>query len=102
MRKNRQKRCIGWFVRHTWSFLILNNALLRSKSWENISLLDARYQRAVRQEALTVIAANYQNTDELSGYLKSRIEDNRFVSNGYVIPLKGTDGRKSMPKNWKY
>jgi DNA replication protein DnaC len=65
-------------------------------------LLDARYQRAVRQEALTVIAANYQSTDELSGYLKSRIEDNRFVASGYVIHLKGTDGRKSMPKNWKY
>lgn len=65
-------------------------------------LLDARYQRAVRQEALTVIAANYHNTDELSGYLKSRIEDNRFVANGYVIHLKGSDGRKSMPKNWKY
>ncbi|MBK9925423.1 MAG: ATP-binding protein [Anaerolineales bacterium] len=65
-------------------------------------LLDARYQRAVRQEALTVIAANYQSTDELSGYLKSRIEDNRFVANGYVIHLKGSDGRKSMPKNWKY
>ncbi len=62
-------------------------------------LLDARYQRAVRQEALTVIAANYQSTDELSGYLKSRIEDNRFIANGYVIHLKGTDGRKSMPKN---
>ena len=65
-------------------------------------LLDARYQRAVRQEALTVIAANYQSTDELSGYLKSRIEDNRFVANGYVLQLKGSDGRKSMPKNWKY
>ncbi len=65
-------------------------------------LLDARYQRAVRQEALTVIAANYQSTDELSGYLKSRIEDNRFVANGYVLHLKGSDGRKSMPKNWKY
>lgn len=65
-------------------------------------LLDARYQRAVRQEALTVIAANYQSTDDLSGYLKSRIEDNRFVANGYVIHLKGSDGRKSMPKNWKY
>jgi hypothetical protein len=34
--------------------------------------------------------------------LKSRIEDNRFVANGYVIHLKGTDGRKSMPKNWKH
>lgn len=65
-------------------------------------LLDARYQRAVRQEALTVIAANYQSTDELSGYLKSRIEDNRFAANGYVIYLKGADGRKSMPKGWRY
>jgi DNA replication protein DnaC len=65
-------------------------------------LLDARYQRAIRQEALTVIAANYQSTDELSGYLKSRIEDNRFVANGYVIHLRGSDGRKSMPRNWKY
>ena len=65
-------------------------------------LLDARYQRAIRQEALTVIAANYQSTDELSGYLKSRIEDNRFVGNGYVIHLRGSDGRKGMPKNWKY
>ena len=65
-------------------------------------LLDARYQCAIRQEALTVIAANYQSPDELSGYLKSRIEDNRFTANGYVVYLKGADGRKSMPKNWKY
>ena len=65
-------------------------------------LLDARYQSAIRQEALTVIAANYQSPDELSGYLKSRIEDNRFTANGYVVYLKGADGRKSMPKNWKY
>ena len=36
-------------------------------------LLDARYQRAVRQEALTIIAANHQNLDELSGYLRSRM-----------------------------
>jgi DNA replication protein DnaC len=65
-------------------------------------LLDARYQRAVRQEALTVIAANHQSLDDLSGYLRSRIEDNRFAANGYVINLKGTDGRKSMPLSWKY
>jgi len=65
-------------------------------------LLDARYQRAIRQKALTVIAANYQKLDELSGYLRSRIEDNRFAGEGCVIYLKGTDGRKSMPKNWKY
>lgn len=65
-------------------------------------LLDERYQRAVRQEALTVIAANHQSLDDLSGYLRSRIEDNRFAANGYLINLKGADGRKSMPKNWKY
>lgn len=65
-------------------------------------LLDARYQRAIRQEALTVIAANHQNLDELSGYLRSRVEDNRFVANGYIVFLKGADGRKSMPRNWKY
>ena len=65
-------------------------------------LLDARYQRAVRQQSLTVIAANYQRPDELSGYLRSRIEDNRFTADGFVVYLKGADGRKSMPKNWKY
>lgn len=65
-------------------------------------LLDARYQRAVRQEALTIIAANHQSLDDLSGYLRSRIEDNRFAANGYIVNLKGADGRKSMPKNWKY
>ena len=65
-------------------------------------LLDVRYQRAIRQEALTVIASNYESLDELSGYLKSRIEDNRFAANGYILHLKGADGRKSMPKNWKY
>lgn len=65
-------------------------------------LMDLLYQCAIRQEALTIVAANYQSTDELSGYLKSRIEDNRFACNGYLIHLKGADGRKSMPKNWKY
>lgn len=65
-------------------------------------LLDVRYQRAIRQEALTVIASNHESLDELSGYLKSRIEDNRFAANGYILHLKGVDGRKSMPKNWKY
>jgi DNA replication protein DnaC len=65
-------------------------------------LLDVRYQRAIRQDALTVIASNYESLDELSGYLKSRIEDNRFAANGYILYLKGTDGRKSMPRNWRY
>ena len=65
-------------------------------------LLDARYQGAVRQESLTVIAANHRSLDELSGYLRSRIEDNRFTANGYVLNLRGADGRRGMPKNWKY
>jgi hypothetical protein len=60
--------------------------------------------RQTERNILNLIAANYQSTDEheLSGYLKSRIEYNRFVANGYVIHLKGADWRKSMPKNWKY
>ncbi len=65
-------------------------------------LLDARYQRAVRQEALTIIAGNYSNTDELSTYLRSRIEDNRFAVNGMVVHLNGPDGRKAVPDGWKY
>jgi DNA replication protein DnaC len=65
-------------------------------------LLDARYQRAVRQEALTVIAGNYSSTDELSAYLRSRIEDNRFAINGMVVSLNGPDGRKAVPDGWKY
>lgn len=65
-------------------------------------LIDARYQRAVRGEALTFIAANYDSLDELSGYLRSRIEDNRFAVNGWVVYLDGPDGRKAVPVGWKY
>ncbi|MEW6287772.1 MAG: hypothetical protein AB1509_16265 [Chloroflexota bacterium] len=66
-------------------------------------LIDARYQRAVRQEALTFIAANYGSSlNELSDYLRSRIEDNRFAVNGWVVYLNGPDGRKVMPPGWKY
>ena len=65
-------------------------------------LLDARYQRAVRQEALTLIAGNYSHTDELCAYLRSRIEDNRFAANGMIVPLNGPDGRKAVPDGWKY
>lgn len=61
-------------------------------------LVDRRYQMAVRQEALTVIASN-KGTDELDGYLKSRLYDRRI---GKVIYLNGPDGRKSVPDGWKY
>jgi len=65
-------------------------------------LVDQRYQRAVRREALTVIAANYDRTDELSAYLRSRIEDNRFAARGWVVHLDGPDGRRFAPLDWSY
>lgn len=65
-------------------------------------LIDVRYQRAVRGEALTVVAGNYNSTDELSDYLRSRIEDNRFAARGWVVYLDGVDGRKAVPVGWRY
>ncbi|MGA7195262.1 MAG: AAA family ATPase [Anaerolineales bacterium] len=55
-------------------------------------LLDERYARAVRAEALTVIAANYERLDELTGYLRSRMEDALFGDN--LIYMAGPDARK--------
>ena len=63
-------------------------------------LIDARHQRAVRGEALTLFAANYSSADELSEYIRSRIEDTRF--GGKVIYLNGPDGRRAVPKGWRY
>jgi len=61
-------------------------------------LLDKRYQRAVREESLTVIASN-KSSDELDGYLNSRLYDVRI---GKVVYLNGTDARKVMPNGIKY
>jgi DNA replication protein DnaC len=61
-------------------------------------LLDQRYQMAVREEALTVIASN-SGIDKLDGYIKSRITDNRI---GQVVYLNGKDGRQVVPKGWKF
>lgn len=61
-------------------------------------LLDKRYQRAVREESLTVIASN-KSSDELDGYLKSRLYDVRV---GQVVYLNGNDARKVMPNGIKY
>lgn len=61
-------------------------------------LLDQRYARAIREEALTVIASN-KSTDDLDGYLKSRLQDRRV---GPVVYLNGSDGRKVMPDEWKH
>lgn len=70
-------------------------------SWASermFQLLDQRYQRAIREEALTVIASN-KSTDELDGYLKSRLYDVRI---GRVVYLNGNDARNIMPSGIKY
>jgi DNA replication protein DnaC len=61
-------------------------------------LLDQRYMRAVREEALTVIASN-KSTDALDGYLKSRLSDRRL---GPVVYLNGPDGRQVMPDGYHF
>jgi len=61
-------------------------------------LLDQRYQLAVRESALTIVASN-SSTDELDGYLKSRLHDRRV---GQVVSLNGKDGRQVVPDHWKF
>jgi len=61
-------------------------------------LLDQRYTRAVREEALTVIASN-KSTAGLDGYLKSRLADKRL---GPVVYLNGKDGRQTAPAGWNH
>lgn len=61
-------------------------------------LLDQRYTRAIREEALTVIASNKANT-MLDGYLNSRLNDRRL---GPVVHLNGHDGRQVMPEGYKF
>jgi len=61
-------------------------------------LLDQRYSRAIREEALTVIASN-RSDDELDGYLKSRLKDKRL---GPVVYLNGVDGRQVVPEGWRH
>jgi DNA replication protein DnaC len=65
-------------------------------------LVDQRYQRAARGDALTLIAANYNRLDEISSYLRSRINDNRFAARGWVVRLDGPDGRQLVPLDWPY
>jgi len=61
-------------------------------------LLDQRYTRAIREEALTVIASN-SKVGALDGYLASRLQDKRL---GPVVYLNGQDGRQAMPEGWKF
>ena len=63
-------------------------------------LLDHRYTRAVREEAITLVAANLGGgIDSLDGYLASRLRDNRV---GRLVELDGPDGRRVMPKGYRY
>jgi DNA replication protein DnaC len=57
-------------------------------------LLDQRYTRAVREEALTVIASN-SKVDALDEYLQSRLKDRRL---GPVVYMHGRDARQVMPQ----
>ncbi|WKZ34867.1 MAG: AAA family ATPase [Anaerolineales bacterium] len=61
-------------------------------------LIDERYAKAVRGEALTVIASN-KSDEALDGYMKSRLHDRRI---GKVVFLNGKDGRHVMPDGYKY
>lgn len=61
-------------------------------------LLDGRYTRAIREEALTVLASN-KSTGELDGYIKSRLQDRRL---GPILFLNGIDGRTTVPDGWKF
>lgn len=61
-------------------------------------LLDQRYVRAIREEALTVIASN-SSVASLDGYLQSRLKDHRL---GPVVYLNGEDGRQLMPAGWAH
>lgn len=74
---------------------------VNTTDWANermFELLDRRYARAIREEALTVIASN-KSDDELDGYLASRLNDNRV---GPVVYLNGDDARQVMPKGVKH
>ncbi len=51
-------------------------------------LMDRRYEAAIRQRSVTLIASN-SGPAELPGYLRDRIEDGRFV----VVELNGTSQR---------
>jgi len=62
------------------------------------TLLDQRYVRAIREEALTVIASN-SSAAALDGYLKSRLKDRRV---GPVVYLNGSDGRAVMPEGYRF
>ena len=58
---------------------------------QRFSLLDARYQQAIRQESVTIIASNTP-PEQQEDYLKSRLRDGRFV----CTEITGSDARPMM------
>ncbi len=60
-------------------------------------LIDQRYQGAVREQTLTMLAGN-QNDKEMSAYIESRLKDNR----GRFLILDGPDGRRVMSPGNRY
>jgi len=94
-------RRIDWWIGRDVLFLDELDKSNSSTPWAQeriFQLLDQRYARAIRQEALTVIASNSSNA-ELDGYLKSRLNDRRL---GPVVYLNGTDGRQVVPDEWRF
>lgn len=72
-------------------------------------MVDERWVLAVRESALTLFASNYTNAAEIPGYLRSRIEDNRFAMQdesgkpaAFCVYLNGADGRKAMNQGRTY
>lgn len=61
-------------------------------------LLDGRYMRAIREEALTVLASN-KATGELDGYIQSRLKDKRL---GPIVYMHGPDGRTVAPEGFQW
>lgn len=61
-------------------------------------LINHRYVRAVRGEALTVMASN-SNDNELEGYLLSRLHDARV---GFKLVMNGDDVRPVLSKNHQF
>lgn len=58
---------------------------------QRFSLLDARYNQAIRQKSFTIIASNTPPESQ-EDYLRSRLRDGRFL----CIEIKGKDARPLM------
>ena len=93
-------RRVEWWISRDVLFLDELDKV-NGTSWAEstiFTLLDRRYARAIREEALTVIASNKSN-EGLDGYLKSRLNDRRL---GPVVYLNGADGRAVMPDGYHF